>query len=232
MADSKDQLVDTVAGTRGYEKVIDAFVEASQALDFSEICSDFLAFLPSTPCRVLDAGAGAGQNAAALSRMGYSVVAAEPFSAFLDAGRSTYGDLDISWVQDCLPYLQGLPDPSERFGFILLEGVWRHLDDEEREWSMARLSTLDSRLSTLDSRLSTLLSDGGICALSLRHGPAGAGKHVFPADGQMTTVLARRYGMEVALHLTDQPSKMGGKPGVTWTRVVFRKELVVIGSDA
>ncbi|WP_297184818.1 class I SAM-dependent methyltransferase [uncultured Porticoccus sp.] len=218
MTDRKDQLADTVAGTRGYEEVVDVFIEASQALNFAEICSDVLEFLPSIPCRVLDAGAGAGQNAAALSRMGYSVVAAEPLPAFLDAGRSTYGDLDISWVQDSLPHLQDLPDPSERFGFILLEGVWHHLDDEEREWSMARLSTL--------------LIDGGICALSLRHGPAGAGKHVFPTDGPMTTVLARRYGMEVALHLADQPSKMSNKPGVTWTRMVFRKEPAGAGSDA
>ncbi|MBE9103156.1 class I SAM-dependent methyltransferase [Vacuolonema iberomarrocanum] len=200
--------MDSVSGTRGYEDVIDAFIEVSQALDFAEINKDFLDFLPPIPSCVLDAGAGAGQNAAALARMGYSVVAVEPFAAFLDAGRSHYKDLNITWIQDSLPLLQTLGDSSEPFDFILVDGVWHHLDEEERERCMARFSTL--------------LSKGGVCAMSLRHGPAGAGKHVFPTDGQKTALLARRYGLRVALHLTNQPSKMRNKPGVTWTRMVFR----------
>lgn len=209
--------MENVPGTRGYEDVIDAFIEVSQALDFAEINQDFLDFLPPIPSSVLDAGAGAGQNAAALARMGYSVVAVEPLAAFLDAGRSHYKSLNITWIQDSLPLLQTLEDSSELFDFILVDGVWHHLDAEERELCMARFSTL--------------LRDEGVCAMSLRHGPAGAGKHVFPTDGQKTALLARRYGLWVALHLTNQPSKMKNKPGVTWTRMAFRKERVEDGVD-
>lgn len=72
-------------------------------------------------------------------------------------------------------------------------------------------------------RLSSLLCEGGCCALSLGNGPAGAGKHVFPTDGKRTATLAYQYGLEVALHLTKQPSLMKNKPGVTWTRMVLRK---------
>jgi hypothetical protein len=72
----------------GYEDGVDGFIQVSQALDFAEINQDFLDFLPPIPNAVLDAGAGARQNAAALARMGYSVVAVEPLAAFSVAARS------------------------------------------------------------------------------------------------------------------------------------------------
>ena len=46
--------VGEVPGTQGYEKVVDRFIEASQALDFSEANKDFLEFLPCDASRVLD----------------------------------------------------------------------------------------------------------------------------------------------------------------------------------
>ncbi|MEO0532645.1 MAG: class I SAM-dependent methyltransferase [Cyanobacteria bacterium P01_A01_bin.123] len=202
--------MNNVPGTRGYEAIKDAFIEVSQALDFAEINKDFLEYLPSLPSRVLDAGAGVGQNAAALARLGYLVVAVEPLPAFLDAARSTYRDLNVIWVNDSLPGLRKLGEASGMFDFILVDGVWHHLDDEERSQCMARFSTL--------------LNDGGACAISLRHGPAGAGTYIFPTDGRKTAVLAKHYGLRVLLHLANQPSKMRNKPGVTWTRMVLRKE--------
>ncbi len=201
--------MDNVPGTKGYENVIGGFIEASQALDFREVNKDFLVFLPPVPSRVLDAGAGAGQNAAALAKLGHSVVAVEPMAAFLNAARSTYRDLDVTWVDDSLPLLKKLGDARGQFDFILVSGVWHHLDEEERTLAMARFSTL--------------LDEGGACAISLRHGPAGAGKHVFPTDGQTTAALANQCGLDVELHLTNQPSLMENKADVTWTRIVVRK---------
>ena len=46
--------MDNVLGTRGYEKVVDEFIEASQALDFSEVNKNFLEFFPSVASRVLE----------------------------------------------------------------------------------------------------------------------------------------------------------------------------------
>jgi SAM-dependent methyltransferase len=198
-----------IPGTRGYEQVVAAFVRESQKLDFARVNRDFLAFLPSVPCRVLDAGCGAGQNAAALARLGYTVVAVEPLAAFLDAARRTYAALPITWINDSLPLVPTLGVESRQFGFILVDGVWHHLDEEERTQCMARLASL--------------LQNGGVCALSLRHGPAGAGTHVFPTDGQKTAVLANQYGLQVAMCLTDQPSIMKNKPRVTWTRIALKK---------
>ena len=158
---------------------------------------------------MLDAGAGAGLNAAALARLGHSVVAVEPMSAFLNAARSTYEGLDVTWVDDSLPLLKKLGDTPGQFDFILLDGVWHHLDEEERVQGMARLSTL--------------LDEGGACAISLRNGPAGGGTHLFPTNGRQTAALAIECGLEVVLHLEDQPSIMKNKPGVTFTRMVVSK---------
>ncbi len=199
--------MNNVPGTRGYEKVVDSFLAASQALNFAETSRSFVRFLPPRPARVLDAGSGAGQNAAALARMGYSVVAVEPFSPFLDAARQTYRSLGITWVEDSLPLLGKLGGEAGEFDFILIDAVWHHLDEAERASCMARLSTL--------------LSDRGACALSLRQGPAGAGTHVFPVDDEATAALASQHGLRAALLLAKQPSIMKNKPDVSWTRLVL-----------
>lgn len=201
----------TVRGTAGYERVVDHFVRRSQGLEFGEVHEDFLSFLPSTPGRVLDAGAGAGQNAAALARLGHSVVAVEPMAAFLDAARATYPGLDVTWVQDSLPDLKALSDEPGQFDFVLVAAVWQHLDEHERVHAMARMASL--------------LAAAGVCAMTLRNGPAGAGTHLFPTDGAQTAALARRHGLEVALNLPDRPSFLPNKPGVTWTFMVLRKPI-------
>ena len=198
-----------VPGTQGYEQVVDAFIEASKTLDFDEVNKPFLEFLPCAPSRILDVGAGAGQNAAALANRGHSVVAVEPLAAFLNAARSAYGASNVTWVEDGLPSLGKLGDCAGQFDFILVQGVWHHLDEEERRLAMARLSSL--------------LGEGGVCAMSLRHGPAGAGTRVFPTDGRSTASLAREHGLEVVLHHANQPSLMKNKRAVTWTHMAFRK---------
>jgi 2-polyprenyl-3-methyl-5-hydroxy-6-metoxy-1,4-benzoquinol methylase len=195
-----------VSGTRGYEQVVDAFIRSSQVLSFADINEDFLPFLPPAPSRILDAGAGAGQNAAALARMGHSVVAVEPYPAFLHAAKAAYSNLEIDWIKDCLPKLERLGGP---FDFILVDGVWHHLDTQEREEAMERFVSI--------------LAGGGVCAISLRNGPAGGGKHVFPTHAGETVFHAESLGLRVILHLADQPSKMKDKPDVIWSRVAFRK---------
>ena len=144
-------------GTTGYEKVVEAFTEASLKLDFSEIHKEFFELLPPLPARVLDAGSGVGQNAAVFSRRGYEVVAVEPLPEFLEVARSTFPDLNIKWVHDSLPLLDKLKNDDETFDFGLMDGVWHHLNQQERRECIKRFSEL--------------LNPGGICAISLRNGP-------------------------------------------------------------
>ncbi|MBO9492144.1 class I SAM-dependent methyltransferase [Endozoicomonas sp. G2_1] len=199
----------TVAGTLGYEKAIDSFIKNSLALDFAEINQDFLPFLPSIPSRVLDIGAGVGQNSAALANLGYDVVATEPLEVFRQLAKEHYLGIKVNWLNDSLPKLENVSVDLVPFSFVLLDGVWHHLDYQERRESIRKLSEI-------------MLKDG-ILAVSLRNGPAGAGKHVFPTTNEELIGYGNEYGFEVRLNMTNQPSKMPNKEHVIWSRVVLQK---------
>lgn len=196
-------------GTEGYEKFIPRFIEGSQALDFHLVCKDFVDFLPQEKGKVLDAGAGAGQNAAALAERGYIVTAVEPMTEFLTAAQSTYKESSIEWIQGSLPLLECLGSASERFDFILIDGVWHHLSDAEQVQALKRISAL--------------LNSGGKCAISLRNGPPGMGICVYPTDVNWVIKQAKEVGLESIFLVENQPSIFSYKKGVTWARVVFEK---------
>ncbi len=198
-----------VPGTEGYDNLINGFIETSQALSFYEVCKDFLEFLPPVPARILDVGAGAGQNSAALAELAYSVTAIEPMKAFLAAARHQYSTLPIAWLSGSLPELECLGANEGQFDFILVIGVWHHLSETERALAMKRIASL--------------LCLGGKCALSLRNGPAGLGTCVYPTQASFTTKQAKKWGLDCILKLEDQPSIMGNKDKVKWTRLVFQK---------
>ena len=150
----------SVPGTQGYEESAYAFIKSSQTLSFHEVCKDFFEFLPIAPARVLDVGAGAGQNSAALAEMGYSVLAVEPLETFLSAARCSYSDLQITWLQDSSPLLRHVEEKNEKFDFILAESMWHHLTEDDRNsvdvrvWTsegVARL-TKPARIITIENK--------------------------------------------------------------------------------
>ena len=204
------RLMGLVPGTQGYEKSVRTFVDVSQSLNFREVCKDFLSFLPLAPARMLDAGAGAGQNSAALAEMGHSIIAIEPMAEFLSAARSLYTHPQITWVQDSLPSLGHLGAGGEQFEFILVDGVWHHLNEEERACALERLAHL--------------LNIGGRCAVSLRNGPPGLGTHVFPTEAEITVQQAKRLGMGCIFRAENLPSVLPDKEDVVWARIVLQKQ--------
>ena len=189
--------------------MVEAFAEASFNLDFEDINADFLNFLPQAPARVLDAGSGVGQNSAALAKKGFSVVSVEPLHAFLQRAKNQYRGLNITWLNDSLPKLEKIDVDSGLFDFVLIDGVWHHLSIEER------------RLCIL--RLASIMSVGGVCAISIRNSPAGAGTHIFSTCIEELVDYANEYAFEVILQIENQPSKMQNKPNVTWSRVALKK---------
>ena len=198
-----------VNGTKGYSEVTERFIKATEAINFTELHQSIIEFIPTKPGRVLDVGAGIGRDASVLAEMGHMVVAVEPTVEFLAAARKLYDSPHIEWIDDSLPMLLKLGDQPDPFDFVLASAVWHHLDDAERQHAMVRISKL--------------LCPQGVFALSLRHGPAGAGTHVFSTDGQRTAELAETCGLTTLLHLPNQPSLMKGKENVTWTRLAFVK---------
>ena len=53
-----------VSGTEGYAEQAEALVEQYESLDFAENHRLILHLIPTSPCRVLDVGAGTGRDAA------------------------------------------------------------------------------------------------------------------------------------------------------------------------
>lgn len=198
-----------VPGTQGYAQAIEAFAKASYRLQFERINQDFLSYLPVKPARILDVGAGVGQNSAALAKRGYQVVSVEPLLPFLSLARANFGNLNITWIEDSLPSLSTQLENLVLFDFILVDGVFHHLDETEQKESIAVFHQL--------------LVVGGVCALSLRNGPPGVGTHVFPTNSNALARHAGKMGFEVVLYLENQPSQMKNKPSVTWDRLVLQK---------
>lgn len=201
--------MDHVKGTAGYGQAVERFTAATQAIPFAVLHQAFLDVIPAAPSHLLDVGAGIGRDASVLAERGHHVVAVEPTKAFLDVARRLYDAPRIQWVNDSLPTLAKLGPLAGHFDFVLASAMWHHLHPAEQQAAMQRIAGL--------------ICSGGIFALSLRHGPAGAGRHVFPTCGQRTIEEADACGLVCIRHLSHQPSLMAGKEGVTWTRLVLEK---------
>lgn len=202
-------------GTEGYENAAQLFIETNRTLDFSKVCADFIAFLPTHPAKVLDVGSGAGQNAIALAALGFKVTAVEPVQSFLEASKEADTTQAVKWLQGDLPHLNCLPltlDKSlEKFDFVLIAAVWHHLDETQRELAVLRLSRL--------------IKKGGKCAISLRNGPAGLGSRVFATDVKQTIRQFENLGFQSLLSITNQNSILANKEDVKWARIVLLNPL-------
>jgi len=145
-----------VKGTAGYGETAPELLERYESIVFADIHSDILHLIPAAPSRVLDIGAGTGRDAAALAALGHLVVAVEPTAELRVPAQRLHPLPQITWLDDALPDLAVLHERRERFDFILISGVWFHLDAAERKQAM--------------SRVSSLLNRAALLALSLRHG--------------------------------------------------------------
>lgn len=198
-----------VLGTKGYKDAIEEFTDVSLSLKFTDINAEFLPYIPKAKSKILDLGAGIGQNSAALAQLGHEVVSVEPLQEFLDIAKRNFKSPNITWINDSLPSLDKLNGLEGTFDFILIDGVWQHLDSNER-------------CSALN-KISRLLNKGGQCALSLRHGPAGAGTHVFPTCVKEVNRQALINKLVCSTLSQKKPSKLPNKSSVTWSRVLVRK---------
>jgi hypothetical protein len=90
----------------------------------------------------------------------------------------------------------------------MLTAVWMHLDEGQRRVGMTKLPRL--------------MAEGAIMSLTLRHGPVPAGRRMFEVSGEETIGLASAEGLRLILELEAQPSLR--QAGVTWTRLVFKRE--------
>jgi SAM-dependent methyltransferase len=197
------------SGTVGYDQV--APVLLATRLPFEEVHRHILHLFPASPARILDVGSGPGHDAATLAGRGHAVTAVEPTPELREGARALYPALPIDWIDDSLPSLARLAAlRPRRFDFVLVEGVWAHLTAAERAEAFPVLARL--------------LAEGGVLAISLRHGPAAPGRVTHPVTAAETEALAAAAGLATVVKVETtsiQPSNIAS--GVTWTRMAFRR---------
>lgn len=198
----------SVAGAAGYAEAAPGLLR--KRLDFAAVHAPYLHLFPTRPSRVLDIGAGPGHDAAMLAGMGHDVVAVEPVAALRQGAIDLHGESRVTWLADALPRLDAISALGRRFDFVLMSGVWMHLDEAERREAMPRVAAL--------------LRPPGILALSLRHGPVPAGRRMFEVSGRETVALARACGLTLLLEEErDSIQPANRAAGVGWTFLAFMR---------
>lgn len=175
-------------------------------LDPRKIYAPVLRFLPATPARIADIGAGPGRDARWLTGLGHHVTAVEPVAGFCATGMAQAPR--ARWLDASLPRLDGVEGP---FDLLLMNAVWHHLDPDKRLAALRRLRSLAVR--------------GGRLILSLRHGAGPEALPIFPVRAEDTFATAKAAGFSAVFSEAAPAIQDGNRiAGVRWTWLVLQAE--------
>jgi SAM-dependent methyltransferase len=198
-----------VSGTEHYAEEAPDLLQRYETISFAETHRSVMHLIPKDPCHVLDIGAGTGRDAAGFAALGHRVVAVEPTEEMRRGAMALHPSPLIEWLDD------GLPDPAivlargEQFDVVMLTAVWMHLDEQQRRRAMPNVAALTR--------------EGGVMIMTLRHGPVPPGRRMFEVSAEETIGLAQPLGFRCVLNREAESSLR--QPGVSWTRLAFRKAL-------
>jgi SAM-dependent methyltransferase len=198
-----------VGGTEGYAEAASALVRQYESISFGDVHRSVSYLFPATPGVILDIGAGTGRDAAGFAAIGHRVVAVEPTAALRTHAIALHQSPAIEWVDDSLPALRKLTARGELFDLVMLTAVWMHLDRRQRRRAMPNVPGL--------------LRAEGVMIMSLRFGPVPAGRRMFVVSPEETAELADAEGLSLVFREDAQGSVLQS-PGVSWTRLAFKKE--------
>jgi SAM-dependent methyltransferase len=197
-----------VSGTENYADEAPELFKRYESISFADAHRLVMHLIPTAPSRVLDIGSGTGRDAAGLAALGHSVVAVEPTEELRRGAMRFHPSPMIEWVDDSLPDLAVMRARGEEFDVVMLTAVWMHLDELQRRRAMPNVAAL--------------VGNGSVVIMSLRHGPVPPGRRMFEVSAEETIALAQPLGLGCILRQEAEPSLR--QPGVTWTRLAFRKE--------
>jgi SAM-dependent methyltransferase len=195
-------------GTEGYAEQAATLVTQYESISFASVHESVFHLIPSSPCRVLDIGAGTGRDAAGFAAQGHRVLAVEPTEALRTWAVASHASPRIEWLDDDLPALAGVRRRGENFDVVMLTAVWMHLDREQRRIGMPNVASL--------------MREGGVMILSLRHGLVPSGRRMFDVGAEETIALAEAEGLR-PVYRRDHADGSLSRAGVSWTRLGFSK---------
>lgn len=190
-----------------YAEEADALIPSFEAISSADVLAPVMAWLPSTPRRIIDIGAGTGRDAAWLAARGHTVLAVEPVAGFREAGMRLHAHPRIRWCEDTLPSLARITETG--FDLILMVAAWHHIAPEDRPPALRRLRQL--------------VSPDGRLLMSIRHGPAPPARTGFASDAVASSELAIQAGFSLlASRRVASVSVANRAAGVTWTWLALR----------
>jgi 2-polyprenyl-3-methyl-5-hydroxy-6-metoxy-1,4-benzoquinol methylase len=198
-----------ISGTENYAEEARELLKRYESISFADTHRTVMHLIPKEPCRVLDIGAGTGRDAAGFAAMGHRVVAAEPTEEMRCGAMALHPSPLIGWLDDSLPDLASLRARDEQFDVVMLTAVWMHLDEQQRRQGIPNVAAL--------------VGSGGVMIMTLRHGPVPLGRRMFEVSAEETISLAEPLGLRCVLNRPAESSLR--QPGVSWTRLAFRKSL-------
>ena len=198
-----------ISGTENYAEEAPELLKRYESISFADTHRTVMHLIPKEPCRVLDIGAGTGRDAAGFAAMGHRVVAAEPTEGMRCGAMALHPSPLIEWLDDSLPDLASLRARGEQFDVVMLTAVWMHLDEQQRRRAIGNVAAL--------------VGGGGVMIMTLRHGPVPPGRRMFEVSAEETISLAAPLGLRCVLNRPAESSLR--QPGVSWTRLAFRKSL-------
>jgi 2-polyprenyl-3-methyl-5-hydroxy-6-metoxy-1,4-benzoquinol methylase len=198
-----------VSGTEHYAEEAPDLLKRYESISFADTHRSVLQLIPNEPCRVLDIGAGTGRDAAGFAGLGHRVVAVEPTEEMRRGAMALHPSPLIEWLDDSLQDLATVLARGEQFDVVMLTAVWMHLDQQQRRRAMPNVAAL--------------VRDGGAMTMTLRHGPVPPGRRMFEVSAEETIGLAQPLGFRCVLNRQAESSLR--QPGVTWTRLAFRRAL-------
>ncbi|MDL2307496.1 class I SAM-dependent methyltransferase [Desulfovibrio sp. OttesenSCG-928-C06] len=192
-----------------YNGKAEKLVKQYESSPFAEVYAPIMDVFPTTPCKLLDLGAGSGRDSAALVKKGFTAVTVEPNAEMRKFGQMINNDKGMTWVDDALPELGALKklDLEGPYPLIISAGLWMHFDDAELDASMKRVAEL--------------LAPGGRFVLSLRHGPVPAGRKMFSTQPEVIIELGKKYGLAHVKHILRED--LHGREEVKWTFMCLEK---------
>ena len=191
-----------------YNREAGNLVKQYESITFEELNQQTISLLPSSPCHVLDVGAGSGRDAAWFADQGYQVTAIEPAVELLKRAKMLHPSLKISWFEDSLPQLLLVKTLSSSFDLIWLSAVWMHLPQSDRPAAFANLDAL--------------LNHAGRMMFTLRHGPAPQGRVFHPVSVEEILSLAANHNMKSVL--VTETADSFQRPEISWDTVMLEKE--------
>lgn len=203
-----------LASNAGYAQEADVLAVQYERIAFADTHSDLLPLLPP-PGLAIDIGAGTGRDIAGLVELGWQGVAVEPTAELRAHAQRLHPNPAIRWIDDSLPSLTRLHPFQGRAHLVLLTAVWMHLTREERLAAMPGLSRL--------------LAPGGLLTLTVRHGPVPEGRRMFDIASEEIIQDATAAGLAL-VHHNDKRADIQGRPGVTWTRLVFKRPAALLAA--